>query len=241
MCDLQPLSYLLSLLVYPVTNLKRYHVRIIESKPVCQGTSTEPQLGLVLALQLLIFVSAAYAVPSQPVVDLTTGFNTYDIHFGEKSFQLAFQENGIVMSHSSLVRRHQLMSISRVLDFTDIAMANSIVKSSPLLSVYTKSITHDNFRWIENKLYHVSNETMTFADCNIYCASKSAEMVRTVTDTWRTDHEVNLPFQSVWLDTVTKINGTNYEVFLDDLMLYPKNRFTRRNPAPSLIFSNSYN
>ena len=86
MCDLQPLSYLFSLFVYPVTNLKRYHVRIIESKPVCQGTSTEPQLGLVLALQLLIFVSGAYAVPSQPVVDLTTGFNTYDIHFGEKSF-----------------------------------------------------------------------------------------------------------------------------------------------------------
>ena len=219
MCDLQPLSYLLSLWVYPVTELKRYHIRLIESEPVCQRKSTEPQLGLVLVLQLLTLVSAAYAVPSQPVVDLTTGFNTYDIHFGERSFQLAFQENGIVMSHSSLVRRHQLMSISRVLDFTDLAMANSIVKSSPLLSEYTKSITHDNFRWIENKFYHVSPDTMTFDECNIYCASKNAEMVRTVTDVWRVDHDVKLPFQSVWMDTVTKINDSSYEIYLEDLII----------------------
>ena len=152
------------------------------------------------------------------MVDLQTGFNNYDIHFGDRTFQLTYDNNGIVMSHSALVRRHQLMSISRVLDYTDIAMANAIVKSSPLLSVYTRSVTHDNFTWIQDKVYHVSPETMSFDDCNIYCASKSAKMVSTVTDVWRIDHDVNLPFQAVWMDTVTKINDSSYEIFLEDLM-----------------------
>ena len=110
---LQFYSDLFSLWIYPFAEFKRYHTRLIESESVSKRASPEPQLGLIFVLQLLTLVSAAYAHSSQPVVDLNTGFNTYDIHFGDRSFQLAFQENGIVMSHSSLVRRHQLMSISR--------------------------------------------------------------------------------------------------------------------------------
>ena len=171
---LQFYSDLFSLWIYPFAEFKRYHTRLIESDTVSKRASPEPQLGLLFLLQFLTLVSAACAHSSQPVVNLDTGFNNYNINFGDRSFQLTYDQNGIVMSHSSLVRRHQLMSISRVLDFTDIAMANSIVKSSPLLSVYTKAITHDNFRWIENKLYHVSSEEMTFTNCNVYCASKDA-------------------------------------------------------------------
>ena len=64
-------------------------------------------------------------------------------------------------------------------------------------------------------------------------------MIQSVTDTWRVDHEVKLPFQSVWLDTVTKINDSNYEVFLQELMLYPQNKFTRRNPDPVVYYQDA--
>ena len=87
--------------------------------------------------------TVAYAHNPQPVVDLDNGFSNYAIHFGQKTFQLVYNDNGIVMTNSELIRRHQLMSISRVIDHTDIALANSLVRTS--LSSYEQVTTHDNF------------------------------------------------------------------------------------------------
>ena len=139
------------------------------------------------------------------------------------------------MTHSELVRRHQLMFI-RVLDYTDIAVANSIVKSS--LTAYTQTTTHDNFTWIQDKIYHISPQTMSFDECHIYCASRSAVMLNTVTDVWRVDHNRDFPFWSVWMDTTTKINSS-YEVFLEDVMLYPRNTFTAGNPHPVVYYQDA--
>ena len=150
---------------YPFLEIKRFHTRVIEPNAFRKGTSSELRVGLVLLLQLLTLITVAYAHNPQPVVDLQTGYNNYAIHFGQRTFQMTYDNDGIVMTHSDLVRRHQLMSISRVLDYTDIAVANAIVKSS--LSAYTQTTTHDNFTWIQDKIYHISPQ-------KCYCLSYPA-------------------------------------------------------------------
>ena len=201
-----------------------------------KGKCSEPRVGIVLCVQLMALFSLAYAHNPQPVIDLETGYNNYAIHFGQKTFQLVYDTNDIVMTHSELVRRHQLMSISRVLDHTDIALANSVVRSS--LSAYEQTTTHDNFTWIQDKIYHISLQTMSFDECHIYCASRSAVMLNTVTDVWRVDHNRDFPFWSIWMDTTTKINSS-YEVFLEDVMLYPRNTFTAGNPDPVVYYQDA--
>ena len=89
MYDLQFYTDLFLLWVYPFAEFKRYHTRLIESDVFRKRASSEPGLGLVLLLQLLTLISVAYAHTSQPVVDLQTGFNNYDIHFGNHTFQLS--------------------------------------------------------------------------------------------------------------------------------------------------------
>ena len=110
----------------------------------------------------------AYAHNPQPIVDLDSGFNNYAIHFGQKTFQLVYNDDGIVMTHSELIKRHQLLSISRVIDHTDIALANSLVRSS--LSSYEQTTTHDNFTWIGDKINHLAPQSMTFDDTYIVLA-----------------------------------------------------------------------
>ena len=79
---------------------------------------------------------------------------------------------------------------------------------------------------------------MSFDECHIYCASRSAVMLNTVTDVWRVDHNRDFPFWSVWMDTTTKINSS-YEVFLEDVMLYPRNTFTAGNPDPVVYYQDA--
>ena len=178
----------------------------------------------------------AYAHNPQPVIDLDSGFNNYAIHFGEKTFQLVYNDNGIVMTNSELIRRHQLMSISRVIDHTDIALANSLVRTS--LSSYEQVTTHDNFTWLGDRIYHLSPHDMSFLQCHIYCASRASVMLKTVTDVWRVDHSDHFDFQSIWMDTTTRIDPS-YQVFLENTMLYPNNTFTAGNPEPSLFYQDA--
>ena len=131
---------------YPIYEAKKFHENVIGRPQYAnpKGKCSEPRVGIVLCVQLMTLFSLTYAHNPQPVVDLETGYNNYAIHFGQKTFQLVYSDTGIVMTHSEWIRRHQLMSISRVIDHTDIALANSLVRSS--LSAYEQTTTHDNCR-----------------------------------------------------------------------------------------------
>ena len=128
------------------------------------------------------------------------------------------------------------MSISRVIDHTDIALANSLIRTS--LSSYEQVTTHDNFTWVGDKIYHISPNDMTFLDCKLYCAARSSVMVQTVTDVWRVDHSDHFSFSSVWMDTTTRADPS-YQVFLENTMLYPNNTFTTGNPPPSVYYQDA--
>ena len=106
------------LLCYPLCQTKKFHENIIgrSQHVTSKGKCSEPRIGFVFFTQLITLFSLAYAHNPQPVVDLESGFNNYAIHFGQKTFQLVYNDAGIVMTHSELIRRHQLMSISRVID-----------------------------------------------------------------------------------------------------------------------------
>ena len=178
----------------------------------------------------------AYSHNPQPLVDLNNGYSNYAIHFGDKTFNLVYDNDGIVMTNSDLIRRHQLMSISRVIDHTEISLANSLVRSS--LSSFEQITTQDNFTWIGDKIYHLSDENMTFLDCQIYCASRSSDMVKTVKDVWRVDHSDYFSFSSIWMGTITKAEPS-YQIFLENVMLYPNNKFTVGNPKPTIFFQDA--
>ena len=124
----------------------------------------------------------------------------------------------------------------KCIDHTDIALANSLVRSS--LSEYEQTTTHDNFTWIGDKIYHLSSQSMTFDACHIYCATRSSVMLNTVTDVWRVDHSKDFRFWSIWMDTTTTVDPS-YQVFLGNTMIYPKNKFTAGNPKPSVFFQDA--
>ena len=174
------------LLAYPLCQAKKFHKSIIDGSTRATGKCSEPRVHIVFLVYLMTLFTVAYAHNPQPVVDLNNGFSNYAIHFGQKTFQLVYDDNGIVMTNSDLIRRHQLMSISRVIDHTEIALANSLVRTS--LSSYEQVTTQDNFTWIGDKIYHLSHDNMTFLDCQIYCATRSSDMLKTVKDVWRVDH-----------------------------------------------------
>ena len=226
----------LCILAYPLWETKNYHQRLIDRPTRPTGKCSEQRVSLVLFVYLMTLFTVAYAHDPQPVVNLENGFSNYNIHFGQKTFQLVYDDNGIVMTNSDLIRRHQLMSISRVIDNTDIALANSLVRSS--LSSYDQVNTHDNFTWISDKIYHLSPTNMTFLDCKLYCASRSSVMINTVTDVWRVDHNEHFSFSSVWMDTTTQASPS-YKVFLESTMLYPNNKFTAGNPPPSVFYQDA--
>ena len=128
------------------------------------------------------------------------------------------------------------MSISSVIDHTDIALANFIVRLS--LSEYEHTVTtHDNFTFIGDKICHLFPTSMTYDACHIYCDSKSSNMLNTVRDVWRVDHSKDLRFWSIWIDTNTVINDT-YQVFLGKTEIYPKITFTASG-NPSVYFQDA--
>ena len=226
----------LHLFAYPFYQAPKFYTNVIDGSTRTPRRGSEPRVQHIFLIYLITLFTVAFAHNPQPVVDLNNGFSNYAIHFGEKTFNLVYDNDGIVMTTSNLVRRHQLMSISRVIDHTEISLANSLVRTS--LSSYEQVTTQDNFTWIGNKVYHLSEDNMTFLDCQIYCASRSSEMVKTVKDVWRVDHSDHFSFSSVWMDTITKAEPS-YQIFLENVMLYPNNTFTFGNPKPSIFYQDA--
>ena len=192
----------LYLLAYPFCQAPKFYHDVIDGSTRPKGKRAESRIHFIFLVYLMTLFGVAYSHNPQPLVDLNNGYSNYAIHFGDKTFNLVYDNDGIVMTNSDLIRRHQLMSISRVIDHTEISLANSLVRSS--LSSYEQVTTQDNFTWIGDKIYHLSDDNMTFLDCQIYCASRSSDMVKTVKDVWRVDHSSHFSFSSIWMGTVTK-------------------------------------
>ena len=105
-CLIQLCADYLYLLCYPLCQSRRFHQNIIGRSAHTAGTCPKPRIGIVFLVQLMTLFTLAYAHNPQPVVDLDSGFNNYAIHFGQKTFQLVYNDDGIVMTYSELIRRH---------------------------------------------------------------------------------------------------------------------------------------
>ena len=82
---------------------------------------------------LLFFISIAecvtqihgsHGLDNDPVIDLTDGYNNYQIAYNNLTMNLNFQDNGVVLYNSELLKNHQLFSVSKILDYTDLTVAN---------------------------------------------------------------------------------------------------------------------
>ena len=104
----------LHLFAYPFYQAPKFYTNVIDGSTRTPRRGSEPRVQHIFLVYLMTLFTVAFAHNPQPVVDLNNGFSNYAIHFGEKTFNLVYDNDGIVMTTSNLVRRHQLMSISRV-------------------------------------------------------------------------------------------------------------------------------
>ena len=102
-CIVQLIVDFLYLLSYPVCQTKKFPQSIIDRSTRTAGKCSEPRVDIVFLVYLMTLFTVAYAYNPQPVVDLDNGFSNYAIHFGQKTFQLVYDDNGIVMTNSDLI------------------------------------------------------------------------------------------------------------------------------------------
>ena len=220
--------YLCYLFTYPIHSPKSFHHDVIATSRTraTPRQSAKPNTGLVLFLQFVALIAIAYAQDSSPLVDLSSGHVNYDIKFDHNNFRLIYDTTGVVMYHTALQRRHQMVGISRVLDYTEIGLANFNVKSS--LHRFNQPALYDDFHFINKKVYHVSNQNMTYQDCKLFCASKAAMMINTAQDAYRVTR--HFEFRNIWLDTTTSVSDKIYSVHMGNTSLFPLNHLTNYEP-----------
>ena len=225
---IQFVVYLFYLLTYPIHSPKIFHHDVIATRRTGPSSrqSAKPSTGFILFIQFVALISIAYAHNPSPVVDLATGHVNYDIKFDHNNFRLIYDTTGVVMYHTALQRRHQMVGISRVIDFTELGLANFNVKSS--LHRFSQPAMYDDFHFIGKKIYHVSQQNITYQDCKLFCASKSAMMINTAQDTYRVTR--HFEFKNIWLDTTTTIADKIYSVHIGNTSLFPLNHLTNSEP-----------
>ena len=194
-----------------------------------------PSGGLLLFFRLIYFeiFTALYvqgmAIP--PVVDLKQGFGNYDLNWDNTTLHLNFQENGVVVYNAKLLKNHQLYSVSKLLDYTSLSLANYNTKNS--LDRFTHPYQFENFVLIHDKEYYVSYDKMTLEQCHINCASKGSTILDSAIDFYRVQKKFS--FDKIWVTTQTKSKQKSsnmiYSLFLGDMEIFPVNLLTTGGQA----------
>ena len=103
------------------------------------------------------------------------GTNT-DAHFGSLVFDIMGQElvlpstsEGRIMYTATLQRSRQIKAISRLIDFSELAIANSNVQHSfANLRSQDQMNQLDNFLFINGSEFHLSLTQMSYIDCGLH-------------------------------------------------------------------------
>ena len=201
---------------YTGINVCRYQWRTgsnqIQSRPsayVSRKISTVyPGFGR-LSGHLFFIISIAQCVTqihsshnlNNPVIDLKSGYNNFIVQYQNLTMSLNFQENGVVLYESSLLKNHQLFSVSKILDYTDLSVANLNTRNS--LREYTNPKHFRGYVLLGNDEYSVSYARMDMDQCKLYCASQGAWIINEPVDYFRITKQFH--FLDIWVNTVTRI------------------------------------
>ena len=178
---------------------------------------------------------------------VTQGHGTdTDAHFGSLVFDIMGQElvltstsEGRIMYTATLQRSRQIKAISRLIDFSELAIANTNVQHSfANLRSQDQMNQLDNFLFINGSEFHLSPTHMSYIDCGLHCATLDAKMVNDPTHVRTMIEFVNM--SQIWVDTITspyQVQGNQeYNVFLGLTMIYPIHQFS--NPDSIIYFYN---
>lgn len=131
-----------------------------------------------------------------------------------------------IIYSSTLEESRQIFSISKTLDFTDLAVANeNLVLSLQSMTKQNYMRPDDNFRYYRQQEIYVSRSTMSFEDCQHHCTRHDANMVSTSMDFYDCINSFNP--RHIWVNSdvnATTLRGiTSYTVRLGDLEIFPEN------------------
>ena len=156
---------------------------------------------------------------SGEVIVLTNEPASFEFHseFNE-TINIVRGENGIVGYVATLQKHRQLIEVSKVLDNTELSLANHNIQHANLK--IAPSIT-DGFKIHNTNEYYMSNEKFTNSECALHCAARQAERLSSSIHFSDLKQVFTAP---VWVHCDTKMtdNG-DYEIFFDTYMVYPHN------------------
>ena len=156
---------------------------------------------------------------SGEVIVLTNEPASFEFHseFNE-TINIVRGENGIVGYVATLQKHRQLIEVSKVLDNTELSLANHNIQHASLK--IAPSIT-DGFKIHNTNEYYMSNEKFTNSECALHCAARQAERLSSSIHFSDLKQVFTAP---VWVHCDTKLtdNG-DYEIYFDTYMVYPRN------------------
>ena len=148
---------------------------------------------------------------SGEVIVLTNEPASFEFHseFNE-TINIVRGENGIVGYVATLQKHRQLIEVSKVLDNTELSLANHNIQHASLK--IAPSIT-DGFKIHNTNEYYMSNEKFTNSECALHCAARQAERLSSSIHFSDLKQVFTAP---VWVHCDTKLtdNG-DYEIYFD--------------------------
>ena len=171
-----------------------------------------------------------------PLTDLDASLGSFIFDVMGNELILTSTSEGRILYTATLQRSRQIKAISRLIDFSELAIANTNVKNSFSNLRSQDQMNHlDHFVFINGSEFHLSPTLMSYLDCGLHCAALNSKMVNDPRHVNTMTTFVNM--SQIWIDTITspyKVKGNQaYNVFLGPTMLYPKNQFS---PSTSQIY-----
>ena len=220
------------------------------------GTKVPPQAGIpstpevlhrprserflsLICWFLLLTQNTVSGLSLTPMVDIAN-LPTTQVQFNiiNTTLTLFNHPNSMVLYATDLSYDRQMVRIDKLVDFTDVALSNmNMVHAMDKLVSINDVGTHNKFFIMANHEYTISNTELTFRDCQLFCASKSATMVFSTVHYYRV--RAKHLDKTLWVKTETLIEDDDgvqsYQVMFQEKPLYPFNTVTY-NKAGKVFF-----
>ena len=148
-------------------------------------------------------------------------------------FNVIATDTDLIVYSSFKEDTRQIYTLSKTLDYTEIAIANRNLRltlDTVVKGNYWSQV--DNFRMIRDKEIHSSSYKMTYSSCQLYCARFDAAPISHVDQFY--DIVNSFDPDHVWIDACTQTKTVDdtvkYTVSLGKVELFPKNGLGMSTP-----------
>ena len=147
------------------------------------------------------------------LLEFPSGYNS--------SIHLIKSDKGIVIYEAQLKKHRQLVEISKILDNTELSLANHNIQ---VLANKSDLYMNHDFKIIGDYEYYQSQEKYTHSECEIHCASCQAELPSNID---HFNHRIQAFTSPVWVQCETVVDKNNvYTVFFGSVQIFPTNELT---------------